>query len=1124
MNIQENEYIGASDNESCADDSESEIPRERTRRSTRSRESSNVGAGPSDLGDNQDGPSEWSHPRGINSFSNIHLLPKQAIVYGDRVPPATEKVSNIPGYSSKYLSKLVKKKYNLALPVQAYLWPAIFRGRSVKCISATKTGKTFSYLIPAMSGTQFSSPDNVLEYGDEGPRVVVICSSRKKANQVALIADEFQENRQPRVIVADYDTERKAKADLYNGSELLVATPGPLNRLIQDHAVNFEHCKLLVFDDADRSFAIHRENIQKIVVAYLRAYQKSLPKESQIGDALCAPILVLAETCTEEVRAFHFMEDPISIFGDFFEAALDQQMEIEAIYTDKRDEELFDLTERLIPKHEGKPLDRIAIVCNSNEDAEKISKNLEGFDVHPVRVDGTVPGFDIQSKVVQCKNDPKAITIIIDDLIKSTPQINFIEKLIHYTTPDLSEDQFRSRFMLMSSCIKNKLAISSYFLLDPNETKRAHQICKTLRRLEKPVPESVASLERQYSPPLCENFIQYAFCPYESSFCAYRHRFRKNDVPAPDLPTDGQLKFQVSKVISANHFYIIPLEYRGSGSADGSWKKFDRQLKEIKEALWRLKDSAKPVIQPKVNSIYGLAIRDEVHRVQVKCIEPLENGNQFVSIHFMDVGSTIKGPTFYFFELPENLRQYPALATPAYLMGIKPLDNETDWSRKATQHFEEKLDDSKNVVCLAWIKLQRKGIFWLDKMKVYQALDRKLHPIFSPWSDLIDHGLAENNLKTFPNSNTNIEMLQTRWSVARLSKKATYASIDRESMNFYFLSSFQSSDLFYLQPKKNMSLLSSLEKELKKDYSDGKLTPIRHFSDGLICAQYSEKSGTLNRISVLQASPSDADFEDHIFAFLLDYGETDWIKKTNCFVLNEQYVTRLPFQAIKCKLADYRVYIEPQDVYAYTRHIGSDGKMIYHDLVVKFVKKEEEMFHIQVFLKIDDSNMWHNMGEVLGRNGFTFDSIDISEFLPQQSPFEMISGEDEVGSPEGDLDDDDSDLEEWERAERRCAKNFQDIIWERILEANRDFLPHDTVQYDPGSRPQPTSRRARLREAVRRQPIYHDGSDSEDENFLPQDPPSQIDPSSILPYDPSDESNGESDIDGYDDADMLDDV
>lgn len=1067
----------------------------------------------------------------VSSPIDIHILPKQAIVYGERVPPATEKVNNIPGYNSKYLAKLVKRKYNLALPVQAYLWPAIFRGRSVKCISAAKTGKTFSYLIPAMSGTQFSPPDNVLDYGDEGPRVVVICSSRKKANHVAMVANEFKESQQrtspPRVIVADCDTEKKAKADLHNGSELLIATPGPLNRLIEDHAVNFEHCKLLVFDDADRSFAIHRDNIQKIVVAYLKGYQKSLPKESKIGDALCAPILVLAENCTEEVRKFHFMEDPISIFGDFFEAALDRQMEIEAIYATKRDRELFDLVERLIPEHEGEPLGRIAIVCCSNEDAEKISKNLEGFNVHPIKIDGTVPGFDIQNKVVQCKSDPKAITIIIDDLIKSTPQINFIEKLIHYTTPDFSEDQFRSRFMLMSSSIKNRLEISSHFLLDSNETKRAHQLCKTLRRLEKPVPELIASLEKMYSPPLCENFIQYSFCPFESSFCAYRHQFRKSDVPAPDLPTDGQLKFQVSKVISANHFYIIPLEYRDSGSVDGIWKKFDRQKKEIEEALCRLKDSAKPVIKPQIHSIYGLAIRDEVHRVQVKSIEPQENGNQFVSIHYIDIGSTIKGPSYYFFELPENLRQYPPLATPAYLVGIKPLDNETDWSRKATQHFEEKLDDSKNAICLAWIKLQKKGIFWLDKMKVYQAFGRELHPIFSPWSDLIDHGLAENNLKTFPNSNNNIEMLQTRWSVARLSRKSTYASIDRESMNFYYLSSFESSDLFYLQPKKNISLLSGLERELKKDHTNGKLNPVNQFLDGLICAYYSEESETLNRILVLQTDPSDVDgdFNDHFSAFFLDYGETNWIKKTSCYMIPEHYVTRLPFQAIKCKFADYKVYIEPQDVYAHTRHAGSSGKMIYHDLVVKFIKKEEEISHVQVFLKIDDSNMWHNMGEVLGQNGFSFDSIDISQFLPQESPFEMISAEEEgVGSLEGDLDDEDPDLEDWERAERRCAKNFQDIIWERILEANRDFLPHDTVQYDPSNRPQPSSRRDRLREAVRRQPIYHDGSDSEGENSPPRDPPPQIDPSSVHPYDPSDESDGESDIDGYDDADMLDDV
>ena len=61
-----NEYVGASDNESGAEDSESELSKERRQK----RKISDVGAGPSHLGDSSLGSTQWSSQCARNSLSS----------------------------------------------------------------------------------------------------------------------------------------------------------------------------------------------------------------------------------------------------------------------------------------------------------------------------------------------------------------------------------------------------------------------------------------------------------------------------------------------------------------------------------------------------------------------------------------------------------------------------------------------------------------------------------------------------------------------------------------------------------------------------------------------------------------------------------------------------------------------------------------------------------------------------------------------------------------------------------------------------------------------------------------------------------------------------------------------
>lgn len=159
------------------------------------------------------------------------MLPKHAIVYNLNNLKPTERVKNICGYEKNYLKFLEEKQLSIPLPVQSYLWPCLFRGRPAVCISPPNSGKSLSYLIPVMSGTHFCCND---DYGDLGPRVVVVCSSRKKSVQVREAALSLQHgNKDVKVLLIDQDNENTCKVRAFSECHLLITTPGPLHRLIQ---------------------------------------------------------------------------------------------------------------------------------------------------------------------------------------------------------------------------------------------------------------------------------------------------------------------------------------------------------------------------------------------------------------------------------------------------------------------------------------------------------------------------------------------------------------------------------------------------------------------------------------------------------------------------------------------------------------------------------------------------------------------------------------------------------------------------------------------------------------------------------------------------------------------------
>jgi ATP-dependent RNA helicase RhlE len=129
-------------------------------------------------------------------------------------------------------------------PIQVKSMPVITSGRDMMGIAQTGTGKTFAYLMPILKQWKFAKTDT--------PRVVIIVPTRELVVQVAEEVEKLTKYMSVRVLgVYGGVNINTQKTRVYEGVDILVATPGRLMDLALDNVVRFDEVQKLVIDEFD---------------------------------------------------------------------------------------------------------------------------------------------------------------------------------------------------------------------------------------------------------------------------------------------------------------------------------------------------------------------------------------------------------------------------------------------------------------------------------------------------------------------------------------------------------------------------------------------------------------------------------------------------------------------------------------------------------------------------------------------------------------------------------------------------------------------------------------------------------------------------------------------------------
>ncbi len=165
-------------------------------------------------------------------------------------------------------------------PIQAQTIPAALEGRDILGLAQTGTGKTAAFALPVIERLRTTRKP--------GPRVLIVAPTRELASQISSdIRTLAKFTHLKTVTIFGGVSARPQMIELRANPDILVACPGRLLDLFQQHVVRLNRIETLVLDEADHMFDMgFLPDVRRILAV--------LPKDHQN--------LLFAATMPQEIR------------------------------------------------------------------------------------------------------------------------------------------------------------------------------------------------------------------------------------------------------------------------------------------------------------------------------------------------------------------------------------------------------------------------------------------------------------------------------------------------------------------------------------------------------------------------------------------------------------------------------------------------------------------------------------------------------------------------------------------------------------------------------------------------------------------------------------------------------
>ena len=322
---------------------------------------------------------------------------------------------NSLGLTDSLLQAVQTTGYTIPTPIQERVIPEILNGKDVMAAAQTGTGKTAGFTLPLLQllGGRKQTHDRQI-------RALVLTPTRELAAQIKDSIGTYGLNERLRhgVVFGGVNINPQ-KQKLRRGLDILVATPGRLLDLYQQHSVKFDEIEVLILDEADRMLDMG-------FIRDIRRILALLPKRRQN--------LMFSATFSNEIRklAKTICHNPIEI--DVAPRNSTVKLISQKMYNIDKPRKV-DLLSSLLRSN----ADQTLVFSRTKHGANKLVKRLSRDNISAAAIHGNKSQAQ-RTKALDAFKQNKVQVLVATDIAARGIDIDQLATVINFDLPHVPED------------------------------------------------------------------------------------------------------------------------------------------------------------------------------------------------------------------------------------------------------------------------------------------------------------------------------------------------------------------------------------------------------------------------------------------------------------------------------------------------------------------------------------------------------------------------------------------------------------------------------------------------------------------------------------------------------------
>lgn len=350
-------------------------------------------------------------------------------------------------------------------PIQAKAFPVIMSGKDVVAIAQTGTGKTFAYLLPMLRQLKYSDKKH--------PRILIVVPTRELVLQIVREIEKLTSYMNVRYQGVYGGTNINTQKQLvYDGLDILVATPGRLVDLALTGLLRLKDIQKLVIDEVDQMLSL---GFRQQLISFL----ETLPAKRQN--------LMFSATMTEDVEkviAKYFYEPfkiEIAAHGTPLDKIIQKGYHVPNFHTK------VNLLEYLLNDTE---LSKVLVFVENKKLADRLFELIEKKLIDQVGVIHSSLSQNNRISALKNFHDGRKRVLIATDIIARGLDISDVTHVINFDTSRLPEDYIHR---IGRTGRANKAGVAISFI---NEAEQVYQFeIENLMNKEIPIQSFPATVQ-----------------------------------------------------------------------------------------------------------------------------------------------------------------------------------------------------------------------------------------------------------------------------------------------------------------------------------------------------------------------------------------------------------------------------------------------------------------------------------------------------------------------------------------------------------------------------------------------------------------------------------------------------